>query len=88
LVVLPDFQGVGIGMKILNEIAKHYWTLKKTVGITSSVLNLKKALLKSDNWIMKRQGRVSKGSGKIQNKNKKNSTSTNRETYSFEFRMR
>jgi len=89
LVVLPDYQGIGIGVNLLNFIAEHIKIkYEKTLGITSSITNLKYALSKSNEWSLKRLGRVSSGSGSgsIHNKNVKNSTTANRITYTFEYK--
>jgi len=90
LVVLPDYQGVGIGMTILNWAGKYWSERNKTIGITSSILNLKKALMKNNSWFMKRQGRVSRVSstGIMHNSKIKGSTSANRVTYTFEYKSR
>lgn len=52
LVVLPDYQGIGIGTRFLNEIAKFYDDYD--FNITTSAKNLIHALNKNDNWTLKR----------------------------------
>lgn len=89
LVVLPDYQGIGIGLMLRTEIAKMYVEkLKKRFIATTSHPAIIFGLKKHPNWIMSRIGRTSSGSrsGKIQNKNKKDSTSANRITTSWEYK--
>ena len=88
LVILPDYQGIGLGLKLRTEIAKYYVEkLKKHFIATTSSPAIIFGLKKHPNWIMTRIGRASNGSnnGKIQNKNKKGSTSSNRITTSWEY---
>jgi ABC-type lipoprotein export system ATPase subunit/GNAT superfamily N-acetyltransferase len=81
LVVLPDYQGVGIGLKLLNEVGKIYKNEKWRFNIVTSSPSLIYALKKSKEWICTRLSRTksqSKGStvGNMQ-------TSENRITASF-----
>jgi ABC-type lipoprotein export system ATPase subunit/GNAT superfamily N-acetyltransferase len=88
LVVLPDYQGIGIGILLRTEIAKYYVEkLNKNFIATTSHPAIIFGLKKHPNWKMTRIGRASNGSrnGKIQNKNKKGSTSNNRITTSWEY---
>ena len=51
LVILPDYQGIGLGTKFLNVVAK-YWVKKGyNLGITTSAKNMIFALKKSNEWI-------------------------------------
>lgn len=84
-VVLPDYQGVGLGHKLSNCIAE---LLKKDMkGFISTSSN--PAFIYSrridKRWVVTRIGRTSTGGGKIQNKNRKGSTSSNRITVSFKY---
>jgi ABC-type polar amino acid transport system ATPase subunit/GNAT superfamily N-acetyltransferase len=84
LVVLPDYQGLGIGIKLLNEIGYFYKKQKQRFNIVSSSPSLINSLKKSKNWICTRSGRTksqSKGST-VGNMN----TSQNRITVSFELK--
>lgn len=88
LVILPDFQGLGIGLLLRTEIAKYYSEqLKKTFIATTSHPAIIHGLQKHPNWRITRVGRTSLGSsqGKIQNKNKRGSTSSARITTSWEY---
>ncbi|MBQ2019266.1 MAG: GNAT family N-acetyltransferase [Rikenellaceae bacterium] len=86
-VVLPDYQGVGIGREFTNYIAEQYKRKGKTFISTTSNPAMIFARKNDPKWITTRIGRVSNGSqsGLIQNKNKKGSTSNNRITVSFEY---
>lgn len=86
-VVLPDYQGIGLSRyssdfigEMLKNNGKHYIT---TTSNPARIATLKK----SSKWICTRIGRASKGSnnGKIQNKHKQGSTSSERITASFKY---
>lgn len=52
LVILPDYQGIGLGTKLLNFTAK-YWNNKgMDLCIDTSAKNLIASLKKSPNWRM------------------------------------
>lgn len=87
LVVKPDYQGLGVGGRLLDFIAEEYRINKKRVSMVTSAPSLIQSLAKSKLWVCVRKGRTSKGSGSgsIHNKNKKGSTSNNRITVSFEY---
>jgi GNAT superfamily N-acetyltransferase len=62
LVVLPDYQGIGIGKKLLNFIAELYFSqTKMPVYILTSNPQLVHGNLK--NWKIKRYGHASVGRG-------------------------
>jgi ABC-type lipoprotein export system ATPase subunit/GNAT superfamily N-acetyltransferase len=50
LVILPDFQGLGIGLKILNYVSKLYLTDHKTMYIRTSNTALYLGLQKNKDW--------------------------------------
>jgi GNAT superfamily N-acetyltransferase len=50
LVVLPDYQGIGIGLKMLNDVAQLYTDINKKVSIVTSAPSLLGALNKSNKW--------------------------------------
>lgn len=54
LVVLPDYQGIGIGYAFLNEIARKYTNEGWTFTIVTSAKNLIWKLANSNEWILKR----------------------------------
>ena len=84
LVILPDYQGAGIGLILLNEIGKVYKRKQQRFNIVTSAPSLINALKKSAEWIATRFSRTvsqSKGTtvGNMQ-------TSHNRITASFELK--
>ena len=58
LVILPDYQGVGIGGRFLDEIALLYNDNKFKFGITTSNPALIHSLKKNSNWRCGRLGRM------------------------------
>jgi GNAT superfamily N-acetyltransferase len=71
LVILPDYQGIGLGTKFLNVMAKIYINLGYDFSIITSAKNLINALRKSDEWCMYRYSIVKddyKGKSKIDSK--------------------
>lgn len=57
LVVLPDYQGIGIGRILLNSISSYYNKLGYVVGLTTSHPALNKSLQYDKHWRMGRMGR-------------------------------
>lgn len=87
LVVLPDYQGLGIGGKILNEIAKIYCNQKNRFTIVTSAPSLINSLKKSKQWICKSFGRNKPHNGDLKrNVGNISSGSENRVTVSFEYK--
>ena len=84
-VVLPDYQGIGLGHLLSNNVAEILKSKGKGFISTSSSPAFINSRKNDKNWIITRIGRTSSGSGKIQNKNKKGSTSSNRITVSFRY---
>lgn len=84
-VVLPDYQGLGIGLILRNYVAQLLVDEGKGVIMTTSNPAMIASLKKSPLWVATRFGRASSGSGKIQNRNVKGSTSCARITASFEY---
>lgn len=54
LVILPDYQGIGLGTKFLNAIAERYKKQGYQFSIVTSAKNMINALNKSDKWQMTR----------------------------------
>lgn len=82
IVVLPDFQGIGIGKKLLNAVADLYEKKEFRVLITTGAVSFIKSLNNTKLWNMTRKlGKVSESSGVL-----KGSTSMKRETASFEYK--
>lgn len=89
LVVLPDYQGVGIGTAFINAVAKIVEKEGYELNLTTTTPALVGALRRSPEWTLARYGRA-KGSFKgVQNKYGledkvfERATSANRITYSF-----
>ena len=57
LVILPDYQGVGIGLKLLNEVGNKYQKDGWRYTIITSAPSLINALKKSTKWICRSYGR-------------------------------
>ena len=54
LVVLPDYQGVGIATRFLKAIAEHYTKMGYDFSIVTSAKNHIYALNKSNGWLLQR----------------------------------
>nr|DAH54478.1 MAG TPA: acetyltransferase domain containing protein [Caudoviricetes sp.] len=89
LVVLPDFQGIGIGTTLSNWVAEYFSKQGKSYITTTSNPARIHGLKNSKLWRCTHIGRCSKGSrtGIIQNRfaGVHNSSSYNRITASFEY---
>lgn len=80
LVLLPDYQGIGLGMKFFNAVADIYNEQGYDFTVTNSSIALIKGLIKDKRWKMTRYGKMTPV-GKTGNK--KLHTSGNRMTASF-----
>lgn len=56
LVILPDYQGIGLGTKLLNFVAKLYVQENYDFSIVTSARNLISALNASNDWVLARYG--------------------------------
>lgn len=85
LVIVPEFQGFGLGIKFMNEISLLY--KGNRIRITTSLKSFMNALKVNKNWKCVRFGRVSAPgkSSKIHSINEKISVSHDRITATFEF---
>lgn len=82
LVILPDYQGAGIGLRLLNEIGNIYKHKKQRFNLMTSAPSLIFALKKSKEWNCIRYGRVSETKKGVL----EGTTSKNRITASFELK--
>jgi GNAT superfamily N-acetyltransferase len=98
LVVLPDYQGIGIGVKFINEVSRYYIEKGFNMNLTTTTPALVHALARAKEWLLFRKDRckttwanfkkynteVGKGLKSMEALAKSNST--NRITYSFNFK--
>ena len=88
-VVLPDYQGIGIGTKFIKEIAKILDAEGYETNLTTTTPSLVGALKRDPDWILIRYNREKsgmKGYGRYKNANLEhlqNTVSSNRMTFSF-----
>lgn len=75
LVVIPDYQGIGIGIKFLNFVSNLYHNKGWKVRLITSSPSLSFGLIKNKYWATNSKGRVSE--------DKKRKTCRNRITFSF-----
>ena len=84
IVVLPDYQGIGIGKKLLNFIADLYAQKNEYIGITTSLNGFAKSLLNDKaHWRFIHAGKHSKNKGVKESLDK--ARPINRNTYSFRY---
>ena len=85
LVVLPDYQGLGIGHKMLNAIAEVYIKNGFRYRITSLLKSLNVSLSRDDKWITDRKGRTASIRKKSNRSKMRNSVKSNSLSYSYEY---
>lgn len=83
LVVLPEYQGIGIGTKFLNFIANKYCSLGYNFSIVTSAKNLIHSLQKSEQWKLQRYSANKCSSKKISIDYDRKSIRNNCKTASF-----
>lgn len=82
MVILPDFQGIGIGKKLLDAVAEIYHEQGFRVLITTGALAFINSLDRTEHWRMTRKlSKVGESKGML-----KGTTSKNRMTASFEYK--
>jgi len=87
LVILPDYQGAGFGIKFLNEVGKEYKSKDFRFSIVTSAPSLIYALKKSNEWSCKNYGRMKAHKGNMKTKvGNLTNGSENRITASFELK--
>jgi GNAT superfamily N-acetyltransferase len=57
LVILPDYQGIGLGTKFLEKVAEHYVKYNYDFSIKTSAKNLIKSLIKNNKWCFASYGK-------------------------------
>lgn len=83
LVVLPDYQGLGIGIKLLEFVANYFYQQKMRFRITTSTPAIINSFRTTKNWILSHAGRYRPQSEKTTVGNM--STSFNRFTTTWEY---
>lgn len=86
MVILPDYQGIGIGYKFLNAVAKEYAKCGYTFTVVTSAKNLIYKLSNASNWSMKRLSYNKCSSVKSAIDYKRASMRSKCKTASFEYR--
>lgn len=82
LVTLPDYQGLGLGNILLNQVGKIYLKDKYRFTITTTSPSLIQSLVKQKEWKLIRTGRTGRTGMKSLDKS---ISGINRSTTSFEF---
>jgi GNAT superfamily N-acetyltransferase len=85
LVVLPDYQGIGVGKRLLNFVAELYASQTK---IPFYILTSNPQIIRGrmENWRITRVGHASKGQGNTRINNEiRGSLSRNRITVSMQY---
>lgn len=70
LVILPDYQGIGLGTKFLNVVAEYITKQGNELSIVTSAKNMIATLYKSDRWFCTSYGKSSINKGTITKANK------------------
>ena len=81
--MLPDYQGIGLGSKFLDIVAKHYHDEGYDFSIVTSARNFIFKLSKNPNWAMIRLGVNKCSSDKSAIDYKRTSMRSNCKTASF-----
>ena len=97
LVVLPDYQGIGVGMKFINAITDHYKENGWRVNLTTTTPALISALCRDKRWLLFRKSRVGNAMDgwnkaystqeNFSGKRLHEKSSKNRVTYSFNYKL-
>lgn len=84
LVVLPDYQGIGIGKALLNWVAEYYKTQGFRMILTTSHPAINNSLINP--WVLKRRGRIPSFGKNSMLKQFQKTTSIDRLTCSWEYK--
>lgn len=77
MVVLPDYQGIGIGYKFLNAIGQIYVENNYDITIVTSAKNMVMKMAKENDWKLIRKSKQSKSKTGIVETKKKTSRTEN-----------
>ena len=83
LVVLPDYQGIGIGTKFITFIADEYKKQDLTMKLITTTPAIRFSLDKSPKWTLTRSGYVQPSGNTKYMKHWVNSESSKRITYTY-----
>ena len=83
LVVLPDYQGIGIGTKFISYISSIYAKNGLTMKLITTTPAIRFALDKSENWILTRSGKVQPSGNTKYMTHWSKSESSSRITYTY-----
>lgn len=87
LVVLPDYQGIGIGIKFINLVSEIVAAEGFNINLTTTTPALVGGLKRSSKWSLVRKGvQKTNHSAKLDAKNLHNASSSKRPTFSFNFK--
>lgn len=86
LVILPDYQGIGLGTKFLNSMAIYYTNKGFDFSIKTSAKNLIRSLQKQKQWCFASYGKSGCSSQKSAIDYKRKSLRTECKTASFFFK--
>lgn len=86
LVILPDYQGIGLGTKFLNVVADYYFKIGYEFCIVTSAKNMIMALRKSSHWVMIRYSKTKCSSNKSAVDYRRKSIRSNCKTASFMYK--
>lgn len=86
LVVLPDYQGVGIGTNFITFIAKYYAEKELAMKLITTTPAIRFALDISPHWELKRSGYVQPSGNTKYMTHWKKSESSKRITYTYLYR--
>ena len=83
LVVLPDYQGIGIGTRFISFIAEEYKKQDLTMKLITTTPAIRFSLDKSQDWTLTRSGCVQPSGNNKYMKHWVNSQSSKRITYTY-----
>ena len=87
IVILPDYQGIGLGTKFLNFVADYYASLGYQFSIVTSAKNMIYSLNNSEHWTLKRYSASKCSSIKSAIDYKRKTIRTNCKTASFFYKQ-
>jgi GNAT superfamily N-acetyltransferase len=89
LVVLPDYQGIGVGMRFVDAVSSHYAEQGWKINLATTTPAMVGALRKSGVWVLGRYGRTKAMWSTLKTKRDKRlyaAASDRRITFSFNYK--